>query len=90
MNSQFMQMEPVRGVKPEGGIPSPRPLEAPAKKTLESMGYGDSAMKCNSCNHYDSDNSVCLKTDGETTDPEGHCAEYESGGGEMPDEAEAV
>lgn len=77
MDSKYMQMEKVRGMSggmmPEG---KPRSLEAPAQESLESMGYGDSAAKCDSCAHFDGANSMCSLA-GEECDPGGHCAKHE-------------
>lgn len=93
MDSTYLQMEKVRGMG--GMMPGgkPRSLEAPAKQSLESMGYGDSAAKCDTCEHFEGESSMC-KLAGEECDPGGHCSKHEAmegGDGEEmhePEEAE--
>lgn len=87
MDSTFMQKETVRGMGGMMPSGSPRPLEAPAKQSLESMGYGDSAQKCEGCEHFDGAQSMCSKA-GEQVDPGGHCSEWEGGDGEGMQDAE--
>lgn len=76
-------MNPFQAKPPQGGLPKPRPIDAPPEapqeqqQTLESMNYSGADATCQNCGNFDGQGACTLAND--AVEPGGHCNSFTPG-----------